>query len=124
MVSADKIDFATIGDFSYSTSEVATNSKWIDGETIYRKVINLGALPNATNKDIPIGIAMSTVVNARIIASDGAITQVVPYATATSLAAQVGFAIYGTNTTSSSITVFSGTNRSGLTGWLILEYTK
>lgn len=36
----------------YSTSEVDTKVKWIDGNTIYRKTINTGALPNATSKTV------------------------------------------------------------------------
>lgn len=31
---------------SYSTTEQATGGVWIDGKPIYRKVINVGALPN------------------------------------------------------------------------------
>lgn len=33
------------------TSEVDTRKKWVDGRTIYRKVIDCGALPNATTKN-------------------------------------------------------------------------
>ena len=36
---------------TYSTEEQAVGT-WIDGKTIYRKVINFGALPNATKKDV------------------------------------------------------------------------
>ncbi len=36
---------------TYSTEEQAVGT-WIDGKTIYRKVINFGALPNATRKDV------------------------------------------------------------------------
>lgn len=36
---------------TYSTDEQAVGT-WIDGKTIYRKVINFGALPNATKKDV------------------------------------------------------------------------
>lgn len=41
---------------TFSTSEVATNKLWIDGKTIYRKVISFGALPNATTKNVAHGI--------------------------------------------------------------------
>lgn len=37
---------------SYSTSEVKTNATWIDGKPIYKKTIDFGALPNATNKKV------------------------------------------------------------------------
>ena len=35
---------------SYSTDEKKTGEKWIDGKPIYRKVVDFGALPNATTK--------------------------------------------------------------------------
>lgn len=41
---------------SYSTTEQDTGKKWIDGSTVYRKTIVIGALPNATTKDVPHGI--------------------------------------------------------------------
>ena len=44
------------GTVDYSTSEVNTGVKWIDGKDIYFKVIDLGALPNATNKTVLHGI--------------------------------------------------------------------
>ena len=37
----------------YSTDEVETGMYWIDGKPIYRKVVDCGALPNATSKSIP-----------------------------------------------------------------------
>lgn len=40
----------------YSTSEVNTGSKWINGKEIYRKTVDVGALPNATGKTLPHGI--------------------------------------------------------------------
>lgn len=36
---------------TYSTEEQAVGT-WIDGKTIYRKIINFGALPNATKKEV------------------------------------------------------------------------
>ena len=41
---------------SYSTDEVKTGGKWIDGKPIYRKVVNFGALPNATTKNVAHGV--------------------------------------------------------------------
>lgn len=41
----------------YSLEEIQTASKWIDNKPIYRKVIATGALPNATQKSVPHGIA-------------------------------------------------------------------
>ena len=36
----------------YSTSEVDTGYTWTDGSPIYKKTINIGALPNATTKSV------------------------------------------------------------------------
>ena len=36
----------------YSTNEVNTGTKWIDGSVIYKKTINFGALPNNTSKNV------------------------------------------------------------------------
>ena len=42
---------------SYSTNEVKTGGKWIDGKPIYRKTISCGALPNNTTKNVAHGIS-------------------------------------------------------------------
>lgn len=36
---------------SYSTSEVNTGAKWVDGKDIYKKTLNTGVLPNNSVKD-------------------------------------------------------------------------
>lgn len=41
----------------YSTNEVNTGAKWIDGSAIYKKTINFGALPNNTSKTVAHGIS-------------------------------------------------------------------
>lgn len=42
---------------SFSESEVDTKQQWIDGKTIYRKVVDCGTLPNATTKTVSHGIS-------------------------------------------------------------------
>lgn len=42
---------------AYSTSEVLMAERWIDGKPIYRKVVSMGALPNAAAKSIAHGIS-------------------------------------------------------------------
>lgn len=51
----------------YSTSEVNTGMKWIDGSVIYKKTINFGSLPNNTSKQV----AHNIVSLDRIIKIDG-----------------------------------------------------
>lgn len=41
----------------YSTSEINTGAKWIDGSAIYKKTVNFGALPNNTTKTVAHGIS-------------------------------------------------------------------
>lgn len=41
----------------YSTSEVNTGKKWIDGKTIYRKVLEYSKPANESNSNIPHGIS-------------------------------------------------------------------
>lgn len=46
-----------IGCVDYSTTEQNTGQKWIDNNDIYVKVVELGALPNATIKNVPHNIS-------------------------------------------------------------------
>lgn len=56
----------------YSTSEVNTGFKWIDGKTIYKKTIYFGALPNSTSKGVAHGITgISYVIDAKGFADNG-----------------------------------------------------
>lgn len=49
---------------NYSTSESDTGMRWIDSKPIYRKVVNFGALSNASTKAVNHGISnLNTVVN-------------------------------------------------------------
>jgi hypothetical protein len=41
----------------FSTDETDSHQRWIDGRRIYRKVVSLGALPNATTKSVPHNIS-------------------------------------------------------------------
>lgn len=111
------------GTNSYSTNEVKTGGKWIDGKPIYRKVVNFGALPNATIKGVTFdninadtfmkieGIAMS--------ANSTAIT--IPFTDVSSTTQSIS--IFA-NSTSVSINAGS-VNRSDYNKcYIILEYTK
>jgi len=40
----------------YSFNETLTNKVWINGKLIYRKIVDLGYLPNNTEKSVPHGI--------------------------------------------------------------------
>lgn len=54
----------------YSQNETDTGKIWIDGKKIYRKVINCGALPNNSLKNIPLNIVnIEEVINLTVTAS-------------------------------------------------------
>ena len=47
---------AVASNYSYSTTEVDTWKTWVDGKPVYRKVIDFGALPNATLKSLALNL--------------------------------------------------------------------
>lgn len=56
-VNSDKIDFSSIDEFNYETTETDTGKKWIDGSPIYRKVITgVVNLPANNYVNVPTGI--------------------------------------------------------------------
>jgi hypothetical protein len=106
---------------NYSTSEVNTNTTWIDGKTIYKKTINFGALPNTTSKNIAHGVTgITQVVSITGIAKNGTAYRNLPmvheggYA-----AANVFLGISGAN-----ITAACDQNMSAWTAYITIEYTK
>lgn len=119
----NSIGYAGSGDFhNYSTTEQIVGT-WIDGSPVYEKVVDLGALPNATTKNVAHSIAnLSNIISVDIVATDGNSQWLtVPYATTNSTDAkyQIGYWI-----TSANISIKSDWNRSGWTGFAILRYTK
>lgn len=110
------------GGIDYSTDELDTGIKWIDGKTIYRKTINCGALPNTASKDVAHGITNID----RIVSIEGYAynptlhsTMPIPYST-NSTAANVGV-----NADTTSINIFDGSDRSAFTeAYITLVYTK
>lgn len=104
----------------YSTSEVDTGARWIDGSAIYKKTINLGALPNSTSKDVAHNISnLGFVVDIQATASNGTYRIIIP-ATATSDAShQIALNVTGTD-----VNIVAGDDRSAYSGYVTLYYTK
>ena len=107
----------------YSTSETNTGTKWINGAIIYKKTISLGSLPNNTTKTVSHGINnLVTLVKLEGAASDNNIfsaTQIpLPFVTNND-ANQIYITINSTD-----ITVGTATDRSSLSGYVTLYYTK
>lgn len=107
---------------NYSTNEARVGT-WIDGKPIYRKVFNIGTLPNATEKIYTTDLNWATHTVVKIdgfaISSSGAILPI-NFSNPISAAQMIGCRTTGTNT----ITVYTGLDRTNLTGYVILEYTK
>lgn len=108
---------------SYSTNEVKSGGKWIDGKPIYRKVVDFGALPNASSKTVTFdAVNDDTWVSIMCIAKDNDNTVIsIPFIDFNNVNASISYYIKN-----NSITVNTGTiNRSSITKcYFILEYTK
>ena len=103
-------------------TEYATN-EYIDGKQVYRKRINLGALPNATTKNVSSGL---TPANITLVRMQGAAKSTdntmlcLPFVSASSL-------IYGIEISLSSngnIQIITGADRRAYSGYVDLYYTK
>lgn len=108
---------------SYFTTETDTGMKWIDGKTIYRKVIDFGALPNATEKVVQHGINnLDTIVNVSCISKNtsNGVYFIIPLASTAGLSS----CIYILATTQN-ITIGAGSDRTSFNKtYVTLEYTK
>ena len=108
---------------SYSTEEVKTDEKWIDGKPIYRKVVDFGALPNATTKTVTFDtVSADTWVNVMALAksTDGNVINI-PYADTSAASHSITYVI-----NDGRIQVNTGSvDRSGYNKcYCKLEYTK
>ncbi len=108
----------------YSTEEVDTQRKWIDGSPIYKKTVACGVLPNAAIKTVAHGI---TGIN-RIIKMEGYAYRSSPntlwvnlnWPSTSSAAASIAIGADLTN-----ISIFTGTNRTEYAeSYVTLYYTK
>lgn len=104
----------------YSTTETAIGT-YTNGETLYRKVIDTGALPNASSTSIATGLNNVTIRKIYGIAVHTNGTAIpLPYV-AISTTNMISIAYTSTNYISIDT---SSTDRSGYYGKIYLEYTK
>lgn len=107
---------------TYSTSETPIGT-WIDGKTIYRKVIDFGALPNATTKTINAGLLNVRILNMYGTAYDSA-GATFPINTTRIATPQYAIGAW-TNNAEGTITMDAGSvNRTSYTAYIIVEYIK
>lgn len=47
----------------YDTDETETGETWVDGKPIYRRVVDIGALPDSSTKTITLGLTIDTLIS-------------------------------------------------------------
>ena len=107
----------------YSTSEVNTGAKWIDGSAIYKKTVNVGTLPDTTTKNVAHGISnLGTIIKIEGIAIGSSYTTPLPFVAEPTAANQsTAIRLYATST---NVVVDTGTDRTALSAYVTLYYTK
>lgn len=104
---------------NYSTDEVDTLLLWVDGKKIYRKVIDVGALPNSTTKQVAHGITYDTVISLSGICSNSDNVYLPLPAVATASQYAIELSIDVTN-----VVITTAQDRSAFSGYVVVEYTK
>ena len=104
---------------NYGSLEADTGLKWIDGRKIYRKSFNVGTLANTGSTSDAHHIRnLHHVINTSGFATDGTTSYSLPYASPTA-ADCIAIYVNATN-----IVITTGKDLTGLTGYVVLEYTK
>ena len=100
---------------SYSTQEVKTGGTWIDGKPIYRKVVNVGTLPDKTSKTVLHNIQnLDKVLETKLVANDST----------NYIVCNFGGKEMGVYIDIANVIITSGDNFTGYSGYAIIEYTK
>lgn len=112
--------------YDYSTSEVATGKRWINGKMIYCKVVDIGNLPNTTYKRIDVATNVSEIVSIKGLAPlpYGGTDYYMPLpfmdSQQTGNIKLLGLLTNGT----AQVQIETFSDRSSATGYIIVEYTK
>lgn len=114
----------------YSLEETFTGKYWIDGKKIYRKVINFGALPNKTTKNVLTGLQIESIniVNYYGIANgidvSGNHYSLTLPDTHPNGPEQATRLSINTKENEYNLVIITGVDRSNYTAYIIIEYTK
>lgn len=115
------------GSVGYSTSEQDTGLTWIDGKTIYRKVIDLGSMPDTSSKTVSLGISGKIdnlvrfdVFGKIIISTTTGYAIPIPFMALTATGNVRALVDIG----NSSISIETDNDRSSWSAYAIIEYTK
>lgn len=105
---------------NYSTAEAKTGLRWANGKNIFRKTIYISALPNSTSGTTAHGILrLNNIVKISGVATSGSSYLMIPYTDTAAMGTQIEVFVDATN-----ITIVTGTDRSGDSAEVTLEYTK
>ncbi len=102
-----------------ANAEWLTQKRWHDGKDIYAKRVSLGALPNATSANTAHSVSPAEIVGLSGMADDGSNNYVCLPHVDTAGTSAIELVADHTN-----ITVVTEDDRTGWTGWVIVEYTK
>lgn len=105
----------------YSTSEQIVGT-WIDGKPLYQKTVVFGALPNTTTKSLGHGISnLGTVVDLYGMAFNSSNNNrlPLPYVDTNTISSNIHIIVNDTD-----IKVTTGIDRSALTAYITIKYTK
>lgn len=97
--------------------EYVTAKKY-NGKTVYAKLLDIGILPNNSNKTVSVGAAMKDIVSLELYASTGQATVKFPW---NGVDGTVKGTVYASTTT---VVVFTFTDASAYSGKVVIEYTK
>jgi hypothetical protein len=105
----------------YSTSEIATGERWVDGRMIYRKSYETGALKNAGKIEINSGLT-----NVNVLRMYGYVkrTSYPPYTLNLPHMSISSGIIVQYNDGASVIEIYTIDDRTAFSGYITLEYTK
>lgn len=108
------------GGENYSTTEQVIGT-WINGETLYKKTINFGALPNTNTKNVNHNISnLSKIIEISGATNDGSNTLPIPYINSNQLSSSVQIIV-----TSTQISIRTAANLSSYTDtYVTIKYIK
>ena len=104
----------------YLQIEDITIDTWVDGKAIFRKTIATGAIANGGTTNIPHGISnLDTLVNIRVMVSNGSNQRLLGYASPTAANAA------SVDTDSTNVVIVTGASfGANYDGYVIMEYTR
>lgn len=110
----------------YSTDEVKTAYKWLDGKTIYKKCIYISAFPNTDENSYNLGFNVDILISLTGYAKtpSGAIFIVNGERPSYSITQGSTNGIGAWLADPSTIKISAGQDRSNCSGYIIIEYTK